>query len=133
MKAFRRGDQGASAIEFALVLTPLILLLTGILAFGFGFARWVALTNGAREGARYMAINSSVNPGGAAAEAETRALQWAGLACDDGCTFSSTACTSGTENATFAITMPRFSPFDIVPGIDLSFPMTSEAVMQCGG
>jgi Flp pilus assembly protein TadG len=46
----RRGGQ--SLVEFALVLTPLFLVLLGIIQFGFIFNTYVTLTNAAREGAR---------------------------------------------------------------------------------
>jgi Flp pilus assembly protein TadG len=43
---------GQSLVEFALVLTPLFLVLLGIIQFGFIFNTYVTLTNAAREGAR---------------------------------------------------------------------------------
>jgi Flp pilus assembly protein TadG len=48
-----RDDHGGqSLVEFALVLTPLFLVLLGIIQFGFIFNTYVTLTNAAREGAR---------------------------------------------------------------------------------
>jgi Flp pilus assembly protein TadG len=133
MKAWRRGERGATAVEFAVILPILVVLVFGIIAFGFGFARWVALTNGAREGARYMAINSAGDPG-AEAQAITRAQQWANLPCaGGGCTYSSTSCAPGVDDASFSITMNEFSPFDVPFLPPLGFPLTSTAVMQCGG
>jgi Flp pilus assembly protein TadG len=46
------GATGQSLVEFALVLTPLFLVLLGIIQFGFIFNTYVTLTNSAREGAR---------------------------------------------------------------------------------
>jgi len=46
------GAGGQSLVEFALVLTPLFLVLLGIIQFGFIFNTYVTLTNSAREGAR---------------------------------------------------------------------------------
>jgi Flp pilus assembly protein TadG len=46
------GSSGQSLVEFALVLTPLFLVLLGIIQFGFIFNTYVTLTNSAREGAR---------------------------------------------------------------------------------
>jgi Flp pilus assembly protein TadG len=48
----RHGRQGQSLVEFSLVLTPLFLLLLGIIQFGFIFNAFVTMTNAAREGAR---------------------------------------------------------------------------------
>ncbi len=47
-----KGEAGQSLVEFSLVLTPLMLVLLGIIQFGFIFNSSVTLTNAAREGAR---------------------------------------------------------------------------------
>ena len=47
-----RSRRGQSLVEFALVLTPLLLVLLGIIQFGFIFNTFVTMTNAAREGAR---------------------------------------------------------------------------------
>jgi Flp pilus assembly protein TadG len=51
-----RRDEGASAVELALVLPILVLLLFGIIAFGIVFAQKLALSNAAREAARYGTV-----------------------------------------------------------------------------
>lgn len=48
----RDGEAGQSLVEFALVLTPLFLILMGIVQFGFIFNAYVTLANGTREAAR---------------------------------------------------------------------------------
>jgi Flp pilus assembly protein TadG len=50
--AASRKDRGQSLVEFALILSPLLLLLLGIIQFGFIFNTYVTLTNAAREAAR---------------------------------------------------------------------------------
>ena len=67
----RRGDQGAAAVEFALVLPVLVLILFAIIDFGRMLNAQITLTEAAREGARAGAI---LGP----AEGETRALAVAG-------------------------------------------------------
>jgi Flp pilus assembly protein TadG len=52
VRAAARRDDGASAVEFALVLPLLVILVFGIIAFGIIFAQQLALGNAAREGAR---------------------------------------------------------------------------------
>src|SRR5207245_5832159 len=49
-----RTDQssGQSLVEFSLILAPLMLVLLGIIQFGFIFNSYVTMTNSAREGAR---------------------------------------------------------------------------------
>jgi len=46
------NESGAELIEFALVLPLLLLVLLGIIDFGFLFQRYEVVTNAAREGAR---------------------------------------------------------------------------------
>jgi Flp pilus assembly protein TadG len=49
----RRGRAGGqSLVEFALVLTPMFLLILGVIQFGFVFNSFVTITNAAREAAR---------------------------------------------------------------------------------
>ena len=50
-------QKGASAVEFALILMPLIVLIFAILQFGILFNNWIALTHAAREGARLAAVD----------------------------------------------------------------------------
>ena len=52
----RDGEAGQSLVEFALVLTPLFLILLGIVQFGFIFNSYVTLANGTREAARAGSI-----------------------------------------------------------------------------
>jgi len=51
-----RRERGQSLVEFALVLTPLMLILLGIIQFGFIFNTYVTLTNATREAAREGSI-----------------------------------------------------------------------------
>jgi Flp pilus assembly protein TadG len=50
-----RSERGAELIEFALIFPLLLLVLLGIIDFGFLFQRYEVLTNATREGAR-MAV-----------------------------------------------------------------------------
>ena len=49
-------QRGQSLVEFSLILGPLMLLLLGIVQFGFIFNTYVTLTNAAREAARSGSI-----------------------------------------------------------------------------
>lgn len=68
-KAKRHGEEGAAAIEFAIVAGLLFMLVFGIIDFGFGFHTWNGTAQAAREGARQAAVESNI----AAIEARTRA------------------------------------------------------------
>lgn len=48
----RRSERGQALVEFAAVLLPLMLIVVGIIQFGFLFAAYVGTSNAAREGAR---------------------------------------------------------------------------------
>ena len=51
-----RNEKGASAVEFALILIPLVVLIFGIFQFGIAYNRYIAITHAAREGARLAAV-----------------------------------------------------------------------------
>jgi len=66
-----RSERGAELIEFALTLPLLLLLVLGIIEFGFLFQEYEVVTNAAREGARLGALIPSA--GYTTTEAATRA------------------------------------------------------------
>jgi Flp pilus assembly protein TadG len=49
-------DDGAAAVEFALVIIPLLLLVGGIINFGVLFTEQLALNNGVRQGTRAAVV-----------------------------------------------------------------------------
>lgn len=53
-----RSDDGASALEFALVMPLLVILVFGIIQFGFLFNQWQQLEHAAREGARWASLRN---------------------------------------------------------------------------
>jgi Flp pilus assembly protein TadG len=57
----RHSQRGAVAVEFALILPLLLLLVLGIIEFGFGYHAWDATQNAAREGARLGAVSFDEN------------------------------------------------------------------------
>lgn len=52
------GERGASAVEFALVLVPLLAILFGIIQYGFVFARAQGVEGAARQAARLAAVGA---------------------------------------------------------------------------
>lgn len=59
---FKRGrEKGANLVEFALLAPLLILLLLGIIEFGWLFSQNNDVKHGAREGARAAAVNMGGN------------------------------------------------------------------------
>ena len=67
----RRCDSGAELIEFALTMPILLLVVLGIIEFGFMFREYEVITNAAREGARIVVL-----PAYQKADAKTRVEQY---------------------------------------------------------
>jgi hypothetical protein len=51
-----KSERGASAVEFAIILPVLIMLVFGIIQFGVAYNKYISLTHAAREGARLAAV-----------------------------------------------------------------------------
>ncbi|MEW5783781.1 MAG: TadE/TadG family type IV pilus assembly protein [Bacillota bacterium] len=56
LKRLKCEEKGQSLVEFALVLLPLLLLLLGIIEFGWLFNGQITVTSAAREAARAVAV-----------------------------------------------------------------------------
>jgi hypothetical protein len=71
----RRGlwacERGAELVEFAFVFPTLLLVMLGIIDFGFLFQRYEIVTNAAREGARVAIL-----PGYTVADVQARVNQY---------------------------------------------------------
>lgn len=70
----RRDARGAAALEFALVVVPLVSLLMGIVTFGLGYSNYVALNNAVREGARMGASTANAPAWGSAVTQQTSTI-----------------------------------------------------------
>lgn len=79
-----RGEDGASLVEFALILPILALLLFGLIDFGFIYNDYLQVRQGVRDGARQGAVanfgsvtpscNTTFMPGGSAASTQAQSL-----------------------------------------------------------
>ena len=56
-KKIFKSEKGASAVEFALILPILIILIFGIFEFAIAFNNYVTITHAAREGVRRAAVD----------------------------------------------------------------------------
>lgn len=52
-----KSEKGASAVEFALILPILIILIFGIFEFAIAFNNYITITHAAREGVRLAAVD----------------------------------------------------------------------------
>lgn len=127
MSRIRNPERGAAAVEFALILPVLILLIVGMLEFSRAYNAQLSLTNAAREGARVMAVHNS------AALARTAAIN-AAVALDPALTsgdiaVTPTTCTSaGTVEVTIQYDLALMTGF-----FGATIPLTGVGVMLCGG
>ena len=118
-------DRGSAAVEFALVLPFLILLICGMIDFGRAYNARITLSHAARESVRVWAL------GGTDAEATAAATDAA-----VGLTVTSvvpTTCSFGdpttvTVTASFAYLTPIIA--DLSPGLS---SLSTDGVMRCGG
>lgn len=126
----RQREDGAVAVEMALLLPVLVLLLLGIMEFGRAYNAQVTLTNAAREGVRVMAITN------VRADARTAAKNVATplVLTDSNFTFNTTPASSpATCAAGRQVTVTISYSLSTLTGIAGPFSMTGKGVMQCGG
>lgn len=91
-----RGERGASAVEFALVMPLLLLIIGGIFNFGLAFSQKLALDNAVRETARAAAVNTGKTPAQLAAAGVT--------------TFDNSSIARQGENAVIAVGSCKTTP-----------------------
>ena len=130
-----RGDRGAVAVEFALLLPILLALLLGTIEFSRVLNAQITLTHAAREGARVMAITddatlartsitqaaTSLNPALMTIKIESRDPATTGPTSIDTC--------SPGHQVTIRITYTAATLTGFFAPIDL----TGQGVMRCGG
>jgi Flp pilus assembly protein TadG len=107
-----RDERGVAAVEFALILPVLVLLLMAILDWGYYFYMAETVVNAAREGARVGVIQSTESAAETQAEATATAyLAAAGIdvgASPNQATVDSTQPAVGSPNMTVTVAVPAF-------------------------
>jgi Flp pilus assembly protein TadG len=116
-------------VEFALVLPIFILLLAGMIDFGFAFYSYMTVINGARLGARVAMLNSGDTTSiDNAVDQEAVALGTPTVTIT--CSGSTTDCTKTQEGDTVAVTVSytyhNIWPVPFAPNI----PMSSTVQMR---
>lgn len=123
-------ERGAAAVEFALVLPLLVLLLVGIAEFGRAYHIQATLSGAAREGVRVMALRN--DPAAARSATRSAALP---VALSDGqiaVTPTSCAATGLTSPGTATVTATQNITF-IGGFFGANITLTGRGVMQCNG
>ncbi|MBT2552948.1 TadE/TadG family type IV pilus assembly protein [Arthrobacter sp. ISL-5] len=136
--ASRIGEKGAAAVEFALILPILLMLVLGIFEFGRAFNIQVALSEAAREAARYAAVHyadagysdeDAQNAGVVAAPSVDLVADNVDVAHDAGaCSPGDNVVVTVTFNTTYLTGLPG-----LIPGMPADVSLTGRGVMRCGG
>jgi len=128
-----RGERGAALVEFAIASVILLVLLFGIISYGYALSFKQGLTQAAAEGARAAAVASTGSAATAAASAVAPALGAFNKSCTSSgmsCTYSTaaadTGCSAGTSCMRVRISydwknyplLPKF------PGLGILLPDT---------
>jgi Flp pilus assembly pilin Flp len=106
-----RGQDGAAAVEFALLLPLLVLLLFGFIQFGLAFNTRIQATNAAREAARQavVGIDNWNDVGGVPFWQLVR--NRAGVGSISNCTFTTDNVVGGTLRVRFDFPLRLVIPF----------------------
>ncbi|MCU1518658.1 MAG: TadE family protein [Pseudarthrobacter sp.] len=121
------SERGAAAVEFALVVPLLLLLLLGVVEFGRVFNAQLQLSAAARESVRVMAIQKQPSTAIGAAIAAAPSLRPTLTAAN---VQVSPASCAATTDVTVTITYSM----DLLSGLFANaIPLTGRAVMRCGG
>ena len=120
------SERGAAAVEFAILLPLLLMLVLGTIEFGRAYNAQITLTNAARDGVRVMAIGN--DPAGAKIAAQNAAASVSTTIPATDITLSTNACSIGAQ-----VTLTIKYNLSTITGIAGPFPMTGKGVMLCGG
>lgn len=127
----RVDDRGAAAVEFALVLPLLLILIFGIIDFGRMLNAKITLTEAAREGSRAAALL------GADAGADRARTAAAGFAINDPDVAECPSSAGPDDNATVTVTydFQFITPISLLFGAngDGTVKLSATGVMPCLG
>ena len=138
-----RREDGAAAVEFALVAPVLILLVFGIVSFGFMLSFRQAMSQATAEGSRAAAVApasfTDAQVEGVAREAVNDALESYGVSCQGAslvrdtatagsCSVVTASCSHQSSRSCVTVTLGYdyrdHSPIPNVPGVSLLMPAT---------
>jgi Flp pilus assembly protein TadG len=133
-----RADRGASAVEFALVVPFLLLIISGIISFGMMLSFRQTMSQAATEGARSGALSTGTSASARGTDAKSaasdalNALKVGGVklsctATNVTCTYTEAACANDSAHicSTLTVSYPyRAHPMLSLPLVNLVMPTT---------
>lgn len=121
----KNPERGAAAVEFAILLPLLLLIVIGMVEFSRAYNAQITLTNAAREGVRVMAITNK--PDDAKVQAQKAAALLGTIPTSD-IALSESSCTNPTQ-----VTLTIKYNLQTLSGIAGPFTLQGKGVMLCGG
>lgn len=127
-------ERGVAAVEFAIILPMLMVLLLGIMEFGYAFVLQASVSSAARVGVRSYAINWNDLDNGAASKATAVDQATFVLPQTSGAVtqFAITDCRPGIQT-TMVIEYKYTSLTGMFDGVLRGISLTGMGSMQCGG
>lgn len=136
----RRDTRGAAAVEFALVLPLVLLLVCGIVDFGRMLNIQITLSAAAREGARWEALRMPTTTGVSTSSRVATAAPGVAPVPTTAVVASCPASPSATQNAsvTATTTYTLLTPLSALSGffgggLPGTVTLTGQGVMRCRG
>lgn len=122
-----RSDCGAAAVEFALVLPVLLIIVMGIIEFGIVLNAQVSVSAAAREGVRVMALQNNLDTAKETAISAAPSLNPELTVTQ--VTVSPNVCTPGSPVKVSIV----YNAKAVTGYFGPSFDLTGVGVMRCGG
>ena len=123
-----RSERGAAAVEFALILPILVMLVFGITEFGRAFQVQATLASAAREGARVMALQN--DPVAARTAVRSASTSLGSVLTDAQIAVTPTTCSAAGATVTVTISYQQ----DFLTGVfGAGVDLTGRGVMRCNG
>jgi len=121
-------ERGAAAVEFALVLPVLLIILLGIIDFGIYFYNDLQLTHAARDAARELSVN---NPAGATTAISDAAGRLVSTSSPNAAWPSPLPATGESFTITVTATYTCITPIpDFIVGFDQQIDIDATATMR---
>jgi Flp pilus assembly protein TadG len=135
--AFLGHEDGAAAVEFAIIMTLLFIIVFGIVEFGIAFSKLNVYIGAAREGARYAAVRcqpdttTGCSDALIAARVDSSAV---GYAIGPGSPSEDVVCSSANIGAFVTVSWTQNITVDIpfLPGLNpITYTRTVRGVFRC--